>query len=195
MKSMMAQSNRMDEGAELAASLIRRESKRGQFISQKEILDEFLGREILSAHDEALEDRLERILEKAIAEREDLRKLPGKEGIPRYYSSQWMSETYVRILVGREGDLLRLIAETVRENSRVYPRPVPITMFREMPFGLTEEEISDCLGRMAGQKEYEDIARSITSIGTIFLYSNSHLDPDCASSIAEWTEVGQLESP
>jgi hypothetical protein len=48
---------------------------------------------------------------------------------------------------------------------------------------------------MAQQKEYEDIAQTITSVGTQFLYSTKHLDPDHAFTLAEWLDVGQVNNP
>jgi hypothetical protein len=48
---------------------------------------------------------------------------------------------------------------------------------------------------MDGQEEYEDIARTTTSIGTVYLYSTRHLEPDYASTLAEWLDVGQANNP
>jgi len=48
---------------------------------------------------------------------------------------------------------------------------------------------------MPGQEEYQDIAQTTTSIGTIFLYSTRHLDPGHASMLAEWFDVGQFNNP
>ena len=125
----------------------------------------------------------------------DLRELPWRDGLPRYYSSQCMSEPYIRILLRKEEDPLLLIAEMVRENSSLYPRPVPIDIFFDSPFDLTQEEILVCLGKMSGQEEYQDIAQTTTSTGTIFLYSSRHLDSGYASMLAEWFDVGQAENP
>ena len=87
------------------------------------------------------------------------------------------------------------MAEIVRENSAIYPRPVPLNIFREPPFDLTQEEILDCLGKMGTQEEYQDITQTTTSIGTVFLYSNQHLDATYASILAEWLDVGQANNP
>jgi hypothetical protein len=48
---------------------------------------------------------------------------------------------------------------------------------------------------MAGAKEYQDIAQTTSSIGTVFLFSRLHLEPDYASMLAEWIDVGQSKSP
>ncbi len=48
---------------------------------------------------------------------------------------------------------------------------------------------------MRQQAEYQDIAQTTTSIGTIFLYFNQHLDPGHASMLTEWLDVGQANNP
>jgi hypothetical protein len=104
-----------------------------------------------------------------------------------------LSETYAGILVRKEEN--SLLAEVVRENSATYPRPVPLSIFREPPFDLTQEAILDCLAGMGKPGDYQDIAQTTTSIGTVFLYSNLHLDPIYASTLAEWIDVGQANNP
>lgn len=106
-----------------------------------------------------------------------------------------MSEAYARLLIRKEGDPLLLIAETVRENSKIYPRPIRMDTFKNPPFDLTEDEISTCLKRMAEDEQYRDIAETKTSLDTVFLYSTLHLEPDYASMLAEWIDVGQFENP
>jgi hypothetical protein len=106
-----------------------------------------------------------------------------------------MTETYARLLLQREGDPLQLIAEIVRENSALYPRPFPLGAFERTPFTMTREEIQRCLDQMSCHQAYQDIARTITSAGNVFLYSTLHLDPDYAATLAEWTDVGQHDNP
>lgn len=48
---------------------------------------------------------------------------------------------------------------------------------------------------MTGQAGYGDIAQIRTSVGTVFLYSASYLDPAHASMLAEWLDVGQFNNP
>jgi hypothetical protein len=88
-----------------------------------------------------------------------------------------------------------LIAEIVRENSAIYPRPVPIDMFKHLPFDLRLEEIQAYLAQMAKRDDYRDIKQTTSSIGTVFLYSTLHLDPGYASMLAEWVDVGQANNP
>jgi len=106
-----------------------------------------------------------------------------------------MTETYAMILLQKQGDPLRLIAETVRENSAVYPRPVPLDIFTQPPFDLTRQEVLNDLERMAAEDEYRDIVPTTTSASRVFLYSTLHLEPEYASMLAEWLDVGQFNNP
>lgn len=180
----------------VATSIIREKSKEGRFILTEEVLSELLNRGFLESEKE--EDRFveaSSILEEALHGNEDLRERKGNDGLSRYYSSLAMSEPYATLLTRKEEDLVPMMAEVIRENSAIYPRPIPVDIFMGLPFDLTQEEIFECLKKMGEQVEYQDIAQTTTSIGTIFLYSNQHLDPDHASMLAEWLDVGQANNP
>ena len=180
----------------VATSLIRKKSKEGRFVLAGEILSELLNRGFLESEKE--ENRFAEassILEETLNRNEDLQERKGKDGLSRYYSSLAMSEAYATLLTRKEEDLLLMMAEIIRENSAIYPRPVPVDIFIESPFDLAQEEIYECLKKMGQQAEYQDIAQTTTSIGTVFLYSSQHLDPDHASMLAEWLDVGQANNP
>ena len=119
----------------------------------------------------------------------------GRDGVPRYFSVEFLSETYARILLHKEGDPFDLIAEIVRENSAKYPRPTSLETLQGPPFDLTVDQLQACLEQMKGRAGYEDIAQTRTSAGTVFLYSVTHLNPAYASMLAEWLDVGQFNSP
>jgi hypothetical protein len=178
------------------ADLIRMKSRDGHFTSRTEIRQDLLDRQLFPPQPKEGEpDRFQLLLEKTLDEHGDLREIPGKEAEPRYYSSVYMSDSYVQLLLRKEGDPLSMIAETVRENSLVYPRPLPLTTFKNSPFDLTEEEVRACLRQMADREEYGDIQQATTSIGTVFVYSTLHLDRDYAAMLAEWLDVGQFNNP
>ena len=176
-------------------NIIRKRSEMGQLALPDEILEELTGRGLLKLEGDQHELQMETILKQTVEENKDLKEISEREGVPCYYSTKTMTETFARILIKRRADPLLLMAETVRENSAIYPRPVPLDIFRQSPFDLTREEISECLKKMGEQAEYRDISQTITSIGTIFLYSKRHLDSGYASMLAEWLDVGQANNP
>jgi hypothetical protein len=173
--------------------MIRDRSEMGQLAQFEELLTELVENGHVNSETTHQRAQLEDAFRQALSENEDIRRLSGRNRIPQYYSSLSLSETYAGILVRKEEN--SLMAEIVRENSAVYPRPIPLGIFLEPPFDLTQEEIVEYLKEMGKQVEYQDIAQTTTSIGTVFLYSNQHLDPTYASALAEWIDVGETNNP
>ena len=182
-----------DSAAGAVAAMIRQSSKGGQLISEAEILGRLDDQHLLPSPAEGR--AVGTLLEKLVEESGDLKELAGQDGARSYYSSNFMTEAYARLLLQKKGDRLRLIAETVRENSALYPRPVPLDLFTKPPFELTLQEVLNDLERMAGEEEYRDIVSTRTSTSRVFLYSTLHLEPDHASMLAEWLDVGQSNNP
>ena len=175
--------------------IIRRRSETGQLVQLEEILTDLTGKGLLKSEVVDQRSHFEVILRYTVEKNEDLNEISGGDGILYYYSVLSLSDTYARILIQRGENPLLLMAQIVRENSAIYPRPVPLDIFMGSPFDLTQEEIFECLRKMGQEAEYQDIAQTTTSVGTIFLYSNQHLDPGHASMLAEWLDVGQANNP
>lgn len=187
--------NARNEGGpdDVIPAMIRQSSKSGRLISEFE-----LRRQFIEQHQQPFVDQDADILStlaKTLQQHDDLHELPADDGARHYYSSQGMTQAYALMLLQKLGDPARLIAEVIRQNSASYPRPVPLDMFTNPPFDLTREQVVDCLERMTVEEEYRDIASTTTSASTIFLYSTRHLEPEHASMLAEWFDVGQLENP
>ncbi|MDP3177569.1 MAG: hypothetical protein Q8M76_06670, partial [Spirochaetaceae bacterium] len=87
------------------------------------------------------------------------------------------------------------VADTVRDESRIYPRPTDIRVFSEEPFSLRESAVMEIVGRLELHPEGADIRSCRASNRALYLYSSIHLDPNLAQSQAEWIEVGQKENP
>ncbi len=177
------------------AETIREQSEAGQLIPLEEIWTELVraGHVTQDANNETTD--FEAILGEVVQENADLQEISTENGTTYYHSTRSLSETYAGILIAKEEGSLRLIAQVVRDNSKIYPRPVPLDMFTKSPFDLTQKEILDCLAKINKQEEYNDIARTTTSVGTVFLYSCRHLEPDYAFTLAEWLDVGQVNNP
>jgi hypothetical protein len=181
--------------AQIAAEIIRSRSESGQLVSREEIFQNFLNRRLLNGDEDEAQNLCEVIIKSALEENEDLVRLHTMGPEPHFFSSRFMSEAYARILMRKESDLLLLIAEFVRQDSAIFPRPVPQGAFENSPFDLSKEEIQRCLSRMADRDEYQDIKQTRSSIGTVFLYSTLHLEPGYAAMLAEWVDVGQASNP
>jgi hypothetical protein len=178
-----------DSASMVVAEAIRRSSEAGRFIPHSELLKKLIERNLLMPGGEESEPAFETVIKKTREENQDIRAIPDRDGTPRYYSSRFMSETYCGILLKKEGDPLVLIAESVRENSALYPRPVSLEMFGN------PAEVDSCIVQMAGRDEYKDIEKITTSAEGVFLYSTSYLEPGHAAMLAEWLDVGQFDHP
>ncbi len=177
------------------AESIRKKSQAGELASENDIFQELLNQDILKGDREESQDHFKEALDETLNRYEDLQKLPDKGEGPRFYSSKFMTESYTRILLQKETDFLLLIAEVVRENSAAYPRPVPLDLFGDSPFNLSQGDLQGYLEQMAKEEGYRDIKQTTTSTGNVFLYSSQHLEPDYASMLAEWFDVGQFNNP
>ena len=134
------------------AESIKKKSQAGQIASENEIFQELLNQDILKGDREESQPFFKEALEETLNRYEDLEKLPDKGEGQRFYSSQFMTESYTRILLQKETNLLLLIAEVVRENSAVYPRPVPLNLFGDSPFNLTQDQLQGYLEQMAKEE-------------------------------------------
>lgn len=183
-----------DPIAERVAAAIREKSAAAQLISASEIMgllnDENLA---LPDADKTGED-ITAILTRLVNEYADLHELSGT-GAPCYYSSAHMTEAYAQILFHKLDGPLRLIAETVRQNSGEYQRPVALEIFTQPPFNLAYHQILDYLAMMAQTEGYDDIVTTSTSASGIYLYSTTHLEKEYAVMLAEWLDVGQAHNP
>lgn len=188
--------NVADEGSAKTftiAALIRQCSESGRLISESELERQFMAQHRAMSGEQAVP--FQSAFARARERYHDLHELAADDGTRSYFSSQNMTQAYAVMLLQRQGDPARLIAEVVRENSAAYPRPVPVDIFTHPPFDLTREQVLDCLKRMATEQKYRDIASTTTSAATVFLYSTLHLEPDHASMLAEWLDVGQFNNP
>ena len=182
-----------DAVEEMMAAVIRERSAAAQLVSESEILL-VVGERLAPPDTDTAGDDLSVLFTQVVDENEDLYSLAGA-GSHWYYSSRSMTGAYARILLQTLEGPLRLIAETVRHNASVYQRPVPLDMFMEPPFNLTNGQVLDCLATMAATEGYDDIETTTTSASGIYLYSTSHLETEHAVMLAEWFDVGQSENP
>ena len=184
-----------EAAAKAIVAMIRQDSEAGQLIAEPEILRRIADQHLLTSPAADPAEETGKMLENAMDGNEDLHELAAPDGSRYYYSSQFMTQAYAMILLQKQGDPLRLIAEIVRQSSEVYPRPVPLDIFTQPPFDLTHQEALNRLERMAAEETYQDIAVTTTSTSRVFLYSTFHLEPTHASMLAEWLDVGQLNNP
>ena len=116
------------------------------------------------------------------------------QGTTVYYIRTEMSDVYAGILAGK-GNPATLLAKVVRENSQLYPRPVPLDLFEYPPFDFTPEVVQECLQKLAATPECADIRFVESAVGTVYLYSTQYLDHDHAEFLAERADTGLTLNP
>lgn len=175
--------------------MIRQCSEEGRIIAEDEILKcaARLGILILPWEDQG--EEVKSILDGIEAKSGDVRTLVARDGSRWFYSAQYMTDAYADLLLQKQEDPVQLIAAIVRENSRAYPRPVPLDYFTRHPFDLSGQEVLDYVKQMTADHAYADIVSITTSTSMEFLYSTLHLEPAHASLLAEWFDTGQASNP
>lgn len=127
------------------------------------------------------------LLPALLAARPDIAALQSVSGRTLYHAPELLSRTYARIL-DRQGSPVLLMAEEIRANSRDYPRPVPVALFEQPPFGLGPEDIALALRTMAESPEHQDISSLTADGGETYLFSTRHLERGYALFLAQRAE-------
>lgn len=127
---------------------------------------------------------------------EEIKRLEASDGRVFLYSSAFMVDRYAKTLLQREeNDPRLLVAETVREESQLYPRPTPVNVFTLPPYKLPKQILDTVVAELvADEGDYADIKEVIASTGARYLYSDRHLEKQYAEYLVEWQEVGQYEN-
>ena len=175
--------------------MIRKGSEEGELVAEDELLSSAVEQNLLNSKPAGHAKEVKKAISSIIKKNKDLHALKAQDGSRRFFSSLFITDAYAGILLQKEGDPLRLIAEIVRQNSKIYPRPVPLDLFTQPPFDLGDQEVKDYIKRMTADKTYRDISLIATSTSREFLYSTLYLEPDHASMLAQWFDVGRSENP
>lgn len=173
---------------ELIGEYIREKSFECKTVNAEEFLEEpFLLEvdELLSSIDELKERQ----------EFKDIYTIKGNEVI-YLFSDKHITHNYAKNMVMvEERDLLKLVAETVRNESKSYPRPTDSKLFFKSPFKLKREEFNNVLELLKGEEEYTDIKETKASNNALYLYSDKYMTKMHANSLAEWIEVESNQNP
>jgi hypothetical protein len=167
--------------AEIVAA-IRAESAATRLVTKAELEKRFPGSDIAATLYEAVDSADVLVIEGSRAD--------------YYFSSLSMTENYATYLARlAENDPLRLVADTVRDESRIYPRTTALSTFAEAPFLMPPWKVREIVDRLAGNPEFSDIQSCAASNGAVYLYSTQYLDRAYAEGLTEWNEVGKAMNP
>lgn len=127
---------------------------------------------------------------------QDIKSIPVPSKDDYYYSGKYIVAHYAEILARAEADdPAAQIAATVREDSRIYPRPTSVLYLTDPVFGLDPAKLDGYIDELLAKPEYGDIKLVRASNGAGYLYSDLYLTEAMAKADAEWNEVGRWDSP
>lgn len=119
----------------------------------------------------------------------DIMALPGTKAT-YLYSNARMTGNYAQwcFLAAEDDDVATFVA-CVREESRVYPRPMSACSLGNEPFWWSEARVEDAYATVSSLGECSDIGRVEASNGDVYYYSSEYLTEAYAASLAEWRSV------
>ncbi|MFA9422876.1 MAG: hypothetical protein ACERLG_04825 [Sedimentibacter sp.] len=119
----------------------------------------------------------------------------GKERI-YLFSEKYIIKKYANMMVSvEEKEIIKLMVETVREESKIYPRPTDTRVFSKAPYKLSKEEFLEAYELLKTKEEYSDIHETRASNKALYLYSDKFMKKVHATSLAEWIEVESEQNP
>jgi hypothetical protein len=173
---------------DLVIEFIRKVTKEARLVKSSELYEE-----PISLRKEQMSDILEQLTD--ATDNIDIKSIKGSEEL-YFYSEKDMTENYAKMLARIEDkDLLEMVAETVRHESKIYPRPTDGRLFSTPPFSFGEDELSSVVNQLKDHEMYQDIQEARASNGAIYLYSEKFVTKDHAMALTEWIEVLQHETP
>jgi len=127
----------------------------------------------------------------------DIRKVTTAAGDVCYHSTRYVSGGYAALLCrAASKDPCATIAETVREDSKIYPRATNIRVFGAAAFGVAADALDGTIEEILRRAEFSDIRRIVhPATGGTYLYSDRYLTEPHAVALMDWEEVGKEESP
>jgi hypothetical protein len=122
--------------------------------------------------------------------RDIVRTKDEKTGITYVHSEVLLTAPYAKLMLRTAAnDPVYLIVETVRDESKIYPRPTGAAFFENEPFNLVLDDVLVHVETIQATEGYSDIKVIHPSNGATYLFSDRYLDEDRALPMAQWVEV------
>ncbi len=126
----------------------------------------------------------------------DIQFLVGPTGIAYLYSESFITSNYATMLARVDAkDACSTIADTVRDESRIYPRPTKVELFYAPIFQIDPGQMQQVVERTLQRPECADIKKIVAPTGAVYLYSNRYMEPAQAERWVQWEEVERLSNP
>lgn len=128
----------------------------------------------------------------------DITKVTASSGAVYYHSESYLTGSYAAtLLLAMGGDHCVTIAETIREESRIYPRTTNVAIFRDQAvYGVPPKDLETVLWNLVRKPEYSDIKRIVHPVTrAIHMYSDTYISEASAWAMMDWEEVGRANNP
>ena len=112
------------------------------------------------------------------------------------YSTDFMTDSFAHwTYLALEDDKVATFVDIVREESRVYPRPMVYRALLNDPFRMTEDQVLDCWKTVQESEKFPDIASCSASNDDVYFYSTDYLSEAQAKALAEYYSVERWMNP
>ncbi len=106
------------------------------------------------------------------------------------YSRGSMTDNFAHwAYLAAENDDVATFVDNVREESRVYPRPMLAKSFKNFPYRWSMERVEAAYEAVSGSGDYPDIERVVATNGDVYFYSTDSLSKAQAKALAQWYSV------
>ncbi|MBJ6800885.1 hypothetical protein [Geomonas propionica] len=120
----------------------------------------------------------------------DIKTVSAFSGELYLYCDAHITEKYAGLLVrSAVTDACSTIVETVREESRIYPRPTRVSLFTSHVYGIPAATLHPCIVRVLNSPQFSDIRKLVhPETDAEYLYSTLHMNEEQAYSLMKWME-------
>lgn len=126
---------------------------------------------------------------------EDIAIIYGKKGT-YLYSAGLMSHSFAHALfLTAENDDVATFVDVVRNESRIYPRPVSENCFMNAPYLWSHEKTHQVFQKARESGSFNDLEMTTTTENEVFYYSNIYLSEAQGKSLAQWYGVEKGNNP
>ena len=127
----------------------------------------------------------------------DIGEVTASAGDDYFHSDIYLSGNYAKILLrAMANDPCAAIAETVRDTSRIYPKPTNSLLFKHEAFGIDPGVLEDIIAETMRKPEFADIKKMVhPATGAAYLYSSKYVDEAQVWTMVDWIEVGEKNNP
>lgn len=106
------------------------------------------------------------------------------------YDSDLMTKSYAHwAFLAAEDNPLATFVDCVREEGRVYPRPLSKSDLANEPFRMSASKVEEMWSELVESGDYPDIERCEASNGDVYFFSTLYMTRVLAESLAEYESV------